>query len=682
VPPKKPSKSRVETLRRQIDEANYRYYVLAQPTISDSEYDRLMRELMEIEQAYPEFRSVDSPTQRVGAPPARSADGTAAGFQVVTRSRPMLSLENAVNEDEVRAWRERLIRAVGESGSTDYVCEPKMDGVAVELTYEGGVLVRASTRGDGVNGEDITNNVKTIRAVPLRLHASARAVPLPDSLSVRGEVYMDLADFEELNRRQGEAGERLYVNPRNTTAGSLKQLDARITASRPLKFYAYGIGDAEGTRLESQWEVLEQLRAWRVPVNGYSKRCQSIEEVIDYHHDMETSREKLPYEIDGVVVKSNSFAVQREAGERARSPRWAVAWKFPPQQERTRILDIEVQVGRTGALTPVARLEPVSVGGVTVSNATLHNQDEIDRKDVRAGDWVFVRRAGDVIPEVVAPIIELRDRPLRKFKMPAKCPVCGTPVIRPEGEAVTRCPNTTCDAQVKERIRHFASRDAMDIEGLGEKLVGQLVDAGLVHSPADIFHLRFEDLLSLERMAEKSAENLLAAIEKSKDATMPRFLFALGIRNVGITVAEILASHIPTVRDVLGASEETLAGIHGVGPVIAREIVTYASNDDNRRMVERLLDAGIRFPAPAEPRTSEFDGLTFVFTGTLTKLTRDEAQAEVKKRGGKATSSVSKNTTYVVAGEKAGSKLDKARKLGVEIIDEDTFLEMIRDIQT
>jgi DNA ligase (NAD+) len=425
--------------------------------------------------------------------------------------------------------------------------------------------------------------------------------------------------------------------------------------------------------------VLEQLRSWRVPVNGYSQRCETIDEVIAYYEDILSKRETLPHEIDGVVTKVNAFAVQLEAGERARSPRWAVAWKFPPQVERTKVLGIEVQVGRTGALTPVARLEPVMVGGVTVSNATLHNQDEIDRKDVRVGDWVFVRRAGDVIPEVVAPIKELRGRGPRKFKMPDECPVCGATVVRPEGEAVTRCPNATCPAQVKERLRHFASRNAMDIEGLGDKLVEQLVDADMISSPADIYRLKQVDLEALERMAEKSAENLITAIERSKDTTMSRFLFALGIRNVGETVADILAEHFPTVEVLLNASEETLAQIHGVGPVIAKEIVSYAANPDNRRVVEQLLTVGITYPAAPETKSAEFEGMTFVFTGTLTRMTRDEAQTEVKKRGGKASSSVSKKTTYVVAGKNAGSKLDKATKLGVELIDEDTFIKMIED---
>ncbi len=668
MPEKKPTISEVSQLRDLINDYNYRYYVLAEPVVPDAEYDRLMRELMEIERMFPEYRSPDSPTQRVGAPPQ-------SGFKVVKREIPMLSLENAMDGDELVAWRERLMRVVGESGGTDYVCEPKMDGVAVELIYKKGVLIRALTRGDGVNGEDITTNVRTIRPIPLRLHDTGGGGGAGPSVSIRGEIFMDLADFEALNRKQAAAGEKMFVNPRNTTAGSLKQLDSGITASRPLKFYGYALAGPGG--FTSQWDVLEQFRNWRVPVNDNSARCETIEDVIRFYGNIEQKRQDLPYEIDGVVIKVNRFDVQVEAGERARSPRWAVAWKFPPQVERTKVLGIEIQVGRTGALTPVARLEPVKVGGVTVSNATLHNQDEIGRKDVRVGDWVLVRRAGDVIPEVVAPIVELREKRLRKFRMPSGCPVCGTPVVRPEGEAITRCPNVTCDAQVKERVRHYASRDAMDIEGLGDKVVEQLVDAGLVHSPADIYRLKLDELAALERLAEKSAENLVAAISKSRDTTMPRFLFALGIRNVGITVAEILTEHFPTVEELFVASEELLSEIHGVGPKIAGEIVLYASNTDNRKMVEQLLAAGLKFPAAPRRKSGEFEGQTFVFTGTLTRLTRDKAQSEVKNRGGKATSSVSKTTTYVVAGDNAGSKLEKARKLGVDVITEDDFLKMI-----
>jgi DNA ligase (NAD+) len=666
VPEKKPTKTEVNRLREELNEHNYRYYVLARPTASDTEYDRLMRRLMEIEEAYPDLKTPDSPTQKVGAEPQEK-------FSVVTRTHPMLSLENAMNEDEVLAWRERLMRVVGDPGGGDYVCEPKMDGVAVELVYEKGVLLQGLTRGDGFSGEEITQNVKTIRSIPLRLHGKK----FPPRVSVRGEVFIGIADFESLNETQEKAGQKPYVNPRNTAAGSLKQLDPKITAERPLKFFAYGIGNAGDTKLSSQWQVLEQLQAWRIPTNGLSRRCGSVEEAISFYERIQSEREELPYEIDGVVIKVNTFAVQQEAGQRARSPRWAVAWKFPPQEERTRVLGIEIQVGRTGALTPVARLEPVVVGGVTVSNATLHNQDEIEKKDVRVGDWVFVRRAGDVIPEVIASIPELREARLRRFKMPEKCPVCGTAVARPEGEAATRCPNANCDAQVKERIRHFASRGAMDIEGLGDKLVVQLVDEGLVRTPPDLFGLTVGRLVLLERMAEKSAENLVAAINGSKSTTMARFIYALGIRNVGTTIAEILADRFSTMEGLFSAKEDDLAATYGVGPVIAAEIVAYTSDQINRRMVNKLLETGITFPVETSPRSAEFEGQTFVFTGTLVKLTREKAETEVKKRGGKATSSVSKNTTFLVAGSKAGSKLDKAQELGVEVIDEDAFLKKI-----
>ncbi len=667
VPARKPAPKEVDALRREIEHHNYRYYVLDDPEVSDAEYDQMLRRLEAIEDAWPEFRTPDSPTQRIGAPPAE-------GFRVVSRDVPMLSLENAMNEAELREWCERLERVVGDAG--DFVCEPKMDGVAVELLYEDGHLVQASTRGDGVNGEDITANVKTIRAIPLRLRTEGHGPKAPKTLSARGEVYMPLAAFEKINKKQAESGAKLYANPRNTAAGSLKQLDPRITATRPLKFFAYGVGTTERTGIETQWDVLQALKHWGLPVNPLSQKVDSVEKMIAFHAKLQEKREKLPYEIDGVVIKVNSIATQAEAGTRARSPRWAVAWKFPPQEARTRVIGIEVQVGRTGALTPVARLEPVRVGGVTVSNATLHNQDEIDKKDVRVGDWVWVRRAGDVIPEVVGPILDLREGSPRKFRIPEKCPVCGTAVVRPEGEAVTRCPNSTCPAQVMGKLIHFASRGAMDIEGLGEKLIEQLVDAGLVSTPADFYRLKVDDLVPLERMAEKSAQNVIDAIEHSKHTTLPRFIYALGIRNVGETVAEILAEHAGTIETLMDTGEDELAEIHGVGEVIAQEFRTWADARQNRKLVEQLRKAGIEFAA-VEKASDEFAGKTFVFTGTLTKFTRDEAEAEVKKRGGKASGSVSKNTSYVVAGDKAGSKLEKAQKLGVDVISEDDFLKMI-----
>lgn len=669
MPTRKPTRAEVEALRRDIDHHNYRYYVLDDPEIADAEYDRLLRRLEEIESGWPEFSSPDSPTQRIGA------RVPTAGFKVITRTVPMLSIDNAMDEEEVRAWRERLIRAVGTAGETGYVCEPKMDGTAVELVYEKGRLVQASTRGDGVNGEDVTANVRTIRAIPLRLRDDG---PKPPALlSVRGEIYMRIADFERINQKQAEEGDKLYANPRNTAAGSLKQIDPRVTAERPLRFFAYGAANLPRTGINSQWELLEALKAWGLPVNPLSQRSDTIEAVVAYHAKLAAERDKLPYEIDGMVIKVDDFAVQTEAGTRSRSPRWAVAWKFPPQEARTRVNAIAVYVGRTGALTPVAHVEPVRVGGVTVSNVTLHNEDEVLRKDVRVGDTVWVRRAGDVIPELVAPILELRKGNPPKFKMPAKCPVCGTPVERIEGEAVTRCPNITCPAQVRGRLIHFASRGAMDIEGLGEKLVDALVTAELVQDPSDIYHLTLKKLVELERMGEKSAQNVIDAIEGSKQTTLARFIYAMAIPGVGETVAELLANHFDSIEPMMDASTEQLSEIRGIGDVLAEEIHAWAAVKKNRKVVTRLLDAGIKFKQAPRATSNEFEGQTFVFTGTLAKLTREEAEAEVKKRGGKAAGSVSKQTSYVVAGEKAGSKLEKAQKLGVAVIDEDAFLKMI-----
>ncbi len=666
----KPTRAEVENLRREIEAHNHRYHVLDQPTVSDAEYDRMLRRLEEIEAQWPEFRSPDSPTQRIGAAPAE-------GFRVVTRRVPMLSIENAMDEAELREWRERLIRAVGKAGETDFVAEPKMDGVAVELRYEDGRLVEGSTRGDGINGEDVTANVRTIRAIPLRLITPESGPKPPKDLSVRGEVYMTVAEFERINQKQLEAGDKIYANPRNTAAGSLKQIDPRVTATRPLRFFAYGLATFAGTGLRSQWNMLEALKSWGFPVNPLSRRLETADEVVEFYQILSEKRPKLPYEIDGLVVKVNDVDVQAEAGMRSRSPRWAVAWKFAPQEARTKVLGIEVTVGRTGALTPLARLESVRVGGVTISNATLHNADEIERKDVRVGDMVWVRRAGDVIPEIVGPITELRKGTLPKFKMPVACPACGTKAVRGEGEAVTRCPNFACPVQVRGRLIHFASRSAMDIEGLGFKLVDQVVTAGLVETPADLYKLTLDDLVELERMAEKSGRNVIDAIERSKKTTFPRLIYALGIRNVGETVAEVLAEHFDSIEAFMDASEEEVCNIHGIGPIIAREIRAWTSVPSNRKLVTALVKAGVTVSTAPRATSNELAGKTFVFTGTLTQFTREQAEAEVKKRGGKIASSVSKNTDYVVAGEKAGSKLEKAQKLAVEVIDEDAFARMI-----
>jgi DNA ligase (NAD+) len=671
--PKQSIEREIEKLREDIRYHDYRYYVLSDPVISDAEYDRLFRRLTELERDHPEFARPDSPTQKVGASPQE-------GFKVVKRDIPMLSLENAMTKDEFIEWRERLIREVGDAGGEDYVCEPKMDGVAVEIVYRDGVLVQGSTRGDGVNGEDVTENIKTVRPIPLRLRGDV----VPARLSVRGEVFMDKADFERLNDQQTKLGEKPYANPRNLAAGSLKQLDPKVTASRPLKFVAYTFGEIEaGTARRAtrppatQWDFLVAVREWGLPTNIYSKRCTTHDEVIAYYDELLSKRASLAYEIDGMVVKVNDFGLQREAGFRARSPRWAVAWKFPPHEERTRIIAIDVQVGRTGALTPVARLEPVAVGGVTVSNATLHNEDEIKKKGVLIGDWVFIRRAGDVIPEVVSAIPELRTGDERPFKMPKKCPACGTPVVREESEAATRCPNSECVAQIKERIRHFASREAMDIEGLGDKLVGQLVDAGLVKTAADLYRLGVDDLVPLERMGAKSAENIVAAIAASKRTTLARFVFALGIRNVGVTVAEALAGRFSKIESLREATEDDVSETFGVGPIVAREVVRFFADRKNRRMIERLLESGVSFERATRILSTDLEGEIFVFTGTLSGMTRDEAEGEVKKRGGKTTDSVSSKTTCVVAGEKPGSKVDKARRLGIRVIGEAEFLALI-----
>ncbi len=659
-------KKQIESLREEIRKHNYRYYVLDDPVISDAEYDRMMSRLVELETSHPELIAPDSPTQKVGAEPLKT-------FKVVTRTVPMLSLENAMSREDLTEWHERLIREVGESGASNYVCEPKMDGVAIELIYRNGVLIQGATRGDGLNGEDITENVRTIRSIPLRLLGENP----PELLNVRGEVHMSKKDFDELNETQRETGGKIYANPRNLTAGSLKQLDPKVTAARPLKYVAYAYGELTGEVITTQWDFLMRIRDWGLPINKHSKRCEQIEDVIAYYEEILEKRGSLPYEIDGVVVKLNDFMFQREAGVRARSPRWAVAWKFPPIEERTQVLDIVIQVGRTGALTPVARLVPVQVGGVTVSSATLHNEDEIRKKDVRIGDWIFVRRAGDVIPEVVKSIPDLRKGNEKVFEMPTNCPVCGSKVNRPEGEVVARCTNIACEAQVKEQIRHFASREAMDIEGLGEKIVTQLVDEGLVENVADLYELSVEDLEPLERLAAKSAQNIIRAIENSKDTTLPRLVFALGIRNVGVTVAEILADSYRTLESLMDAPEEELADIHGVGPVIAHEITRYFDDVGNRKIIERLVSSGIRYERKPQARSEELKEEVFVFTGALTRMTREEAEAEVKKRGGKISSSVSKKTTCVVAGEKAGSKLLKAQKLGIKVIDEKAFLKLV-----
>ncbi|HRU45591.1 MAG TPA: NAD-dependent DNA ligase LigA [Candidatus Marinimicrobia bacterium] len=660
-------REKAKELRRQIETANYNYYVLDNPTISDAEYDRLMRELEQLEAAYPELRTPDSPTQRVGAQPLDE-------FKTVTHRVPMLSLDNAMDEGEIRDFAIRVQKSLpGET--VQFVCEPKIDGLAVELVYENGVFISGSTRGDGITGEDITQNLKTIRSIPLRLMPN---LPIPTLLEVRGEVYMDKADFQRLNEQQLKEGKPLFANPRNSAAGSVRQLDPQITAKRPLKIFCYGLGSLEGYSFQTHHEFLEALIKWGFRVNPLIEIAKEFKELIAYYHKIESIRDSMPYDIDGVVYKVDSLAQQAKLGIKSRSPRWAIAGKFKAQQEVTQIIDIEASVGRTGAITPVAHLTPVQIGGVTVSHATLHNQDEIDRKDIRIGDWVVVQRAGDVIPQVVKVINERRTGNEKRYSIPANCPVCGTPVVREEDEAKHRCPNINCPAQIKASIEHFASKRAMNIEGLGEKLIEQLVDSGLIKNVADIYSLRKEQLLSLERMGEKSAQNLLDAIAASQNVSLARFIYALGIRNVGEHMAKVLAKAFGSLERLSQASEEELMAVEGVGPIVARSVRNFFNAESNRQTIEKLLSSGIRISSEQDyKQKEEIAGKTFVFTGTLANFTREEAQALVEKYGGKSASSVSKKTDYVVVGENAGSKAETARQLGVKILNEAEFLELI-----
>ena len=660
-------KKRIEELREEIRKHDYHYYVLNQPLISDAEYDRLFRELQELEEKYPQFVTPDSPTQRVGAPPAEE-------FRPVRHAIPMLSLQNCFSEEEFLEWDRRVRRLLGGERPV-YICEPKLDGLSVELVYENGVFTVGSTRGDGYVGEDVTRNLRTIRQIPLRLLPLNGEVPR--LLEVRGEVYMEKEDFKRLNREREEKGEPPFANPRNAAAGSLRQLDPNITARRPLKAFFYALGRAEGITIRSQEELLTTLSKLGLPVNPLWRRCESPEEAIAFYHELLERRDELPYEADGVVVKVNDFSQREVLGEVSRAPRWAIAFKFPAEEATTRVLDIVVQVGRTGALTPVAILEPVEVSGVTVSRATLHNEDEVKRKDVRIGDWVVVRRAGEVIPEVVKSIPERRTGKEREFRMPDRCPVCGGPVVRPPGEVIHRCENLSCPARIKEAIRHFASRRAADIEGLGEKLVDQLVEKGLVKRISDLYHLRKEQLAALERMGEKSAQNLLDQLERSKGMSLARFIYALGIRYVGEHIAEVLAERFGSIDELASASYEELVGIPEIGPRIAQSIVDFFASEDNRRLIEELKAVGIDPRAERPKEKGPLAGKTFVFTGRLSDMTREEAKRLVESLGGKVASSVSRKVDYVVVGEDPGSKLDRARALGIPTLSEEEFKELV-----
>jgi DNA ligase (NAD+) len=650
---------RLEALREAVREHDYRYHVLDDPRISDAEYDRLFRELREIEVQHPEWVTPDSPTQRVGGQPA-------SGLAQVEHPVAMLSLDNVTTAEEAEAFDARIRRLLGTEEPIAYTAEPKYDGVAVELTYVDGQLEVGSTRGDGRVGEDVTHSLRTVRSIPMRLQPGA-----PDVLDVRGEVFMATEGFRELNGRRLEEGLEPFANPRNATAGTLRQLDPRLAAERPLDIFVYGVGRGEeALDVRSHGELVERLRALGLKANARLARSVGPEGVIEFHRTLEAERDSLPYEVDGTVIKVDDLALRRQLGELGRSPRWAVAFKFPPRQETTRVREIRAYVGRTGTLTPVAQLEPVPLGGVTVSNASLFNQDEVDKLDVRSGDTVLVERAGDVIPRIVKVIRDRRPSGTQRYRLPEVCPACGAKTLRIEGETALRCPNLACPAQVKERLRYFASRGALDIDGLGSKLVDQLVDKGLVRRPSDLFDLEVETLAALERMGETSAENLRAAIERARSTTLPRFLFALGIRHVGAHVAGVLAARFGDLDPILDAPVEQLEAIDEIGPTIARTVHDYLRERSNVEEIERLRQR-IRWEAvePSGPTLAHLAGKTFVITGTLA-APRAEIKQRIEARGGKVTGSVSSRTDYLVAGQKSGSKRAKAEELGVEILDE------------
>ncbi|MGB8692753.1 MAG: NAD-dependent DNA ligase LigA [Steroidobacteraceae bacterium] len=662
--------ARAATLRAQLAQHDYRYYVLDDPEVPDAEYDRLFQELRSLEAAHPELITVDSPSRRV-------AGAVGAGFTAVTHGVPMLSLDNAFSDEDFIAFDRRARERLERSAELEYCAEPKLDGLAVSVRYEAGLLVQAATRGDGASGEDISANLRTIRSVPLRLQG-----PAPPMVEVRGEVYLPFAGFERLNAAAAARGERLFVNPRNAAAGSLRQLDARVTASRPLAAFFYGVGLWQGTpQPESQQVLLEQLRRWGLRTNPETRVVTGTSACLAYYQQLAARRASLGYQIDGVVYKINALADQLALGQVARAPRWAIAHKFPADEALTVLREVEFQVGRTGVLTPVARLEPVLVGGASVSNATLHNMDEIERKDVRCGDTVVIRRAGDVIPEVVRVVPERRPPGARRVQLPAQCPVCGAQVERLAGESAARCTNGfNCAAQLKEALLHFASRRALDIEGLGDRLVDQLVDRGLVRTPADLYALGPKDLAALERMGEKSAARLQAALERSRNTSLPRLLHALGIRDVGEATAVALSAHFGSLDALQDATPEQLLEVPDVGPVSAASIHAFFSSKANREQLQRLRAAGLHWPEAAARAHSPrpLDGLSIVLTGSLAGLSREAATAALQQLGARVSGAVSKRTSYVVAGAEAGSKLARARELGVKVLDAAGLEQLLR----
>ncbi len=657
---------RIEELRDTIRHHTYQYYILDAPEISDEAFDALMQELRDLEAAHPEFVTPDSPTQRVGAPPS-------VAFRMVRHPQPMLSLANAFDEDDLRAWHKRVAAGLG-SQTVELVCELKFDGAAVSLIYEQGVFTQGATRGDGIQGEDITPNLRTVRSLPLRFRREAGA---PELVEVRGEVYLPLRALEAINEERMRAGETPFANTRNAAAGSLRQLDPAVTARRPLDLFVYQIGEVRGRRFRTHWDTLAWAREAGLPVNPHTKRVATLEEVLASVHEWGERHTSLPYGTDGIVVKVNSLDQQAELGATSQAPRWAIAYKFPAEEAETRVQDITVQVGRTGALTPVADLEPVRVSGVIVRRATLHNEDEMRRKDVRIGDHVIVRRAGEVIPEIVRVRTDKRTGQERQFHMPTRCPVCGFPVERRPGEAVARCTGgASCPAQVLELLIHFGSRDALNIEGVGPKLLEQLLDRGLIEDPADLFRLTKAQVLQLERMADKSAENVIAAINRSRRPSLGRLIYALGIRHVGLHVAEVLAGYFKNLDRLSGASLEEVRDIPGIGPTIAESVVEFFKRPATRKLLRKLRDVGVR-PESLRAAGGRLAGKTFVFTGTLERFARREAAERVKALGGTVSDSLSAHTDYLVAGTDPGSKLDRARKQGITVLDEQQFLALI-----
>jgi DNA ligase (NAD+) len=682
---------RAEQLRAQIRHANYLYYVEDAPELSDAGYDALVHELRALEETYPELVTADSPTQRVGV-------DAITEFQPLRHLVPMLSLDNAFSVEDLRAWEDKIRRTLGAGPdlAIEYICELKMDGLSVSLTYQEGRFVKGGTRGDGEAGEEITLNLRTLSALPMRLRsgvqADASSVPntripehlntqYPSLIEIRGEVFMSHKEFKRINEEAEVQGGKTFANPRNAAAGSLRQKDPAVTAGRRLDIYLYAVGACEGWEFDSQYELLRTYRHWGLRTNPNVRVCAGLEEVIAFVEEWATRKEDLPYDIDGVVIKVNPFALQRELGQVSRSPRWAIAYKYPALQVRTRVLSIGVQVGRTGALTPVANLEPVPVAGVIVARATLHNEGEIRRKDVRVGDTVMIQRAGEVIPEIVEVVTSERTGEEQEFIMPTHCPACDTEVVRPEGEAVTRCPNPACPAKNQQQFEHFVGRNAMDIEGLGTRHLEQLVQLGLIHDVADLYTLTKDQLLPMERMGDKLATKILANIEASKRRPLANLIFALGIRHIGEHAAEVLAAHFGTLERVQSATVEELAGVFEIGKTTAQSIYDWFADPRNQALLTKLIEAGVAPERHAgAPQSDALKGKTFVFTGTLQRLKRDEAEAQVKQLGGRASGSVSKQTSYVVAGENAGSKLSKAQELNVAVLTEDEFIDMIANL--